>query len=233
MSLFQTETARCPHCDGTIRFEVVYSLFADRRPDLREAVLDGSFQRETCPTCGRQMRMQPRFSYVDTKRHQWILSEPTTELANWPELEEVARQTFAVNYGPGANPIARQMGGAMLPRVTFGWAALCEKLLCVQEAIDDVALECSKLLLMRAGGVVPVGDDVDLRLVGADAATLRFAWVRSRDEVASEVLTVPRTLYDGVAKESEAWAPVRAALQEGWYVDINRLLVPAEAAPAG
>jgi hypothetical protein len=227
MSLFQTETTRCPDCQGTIRFEVVYSLNADRRPDLRDAFLDGSFQRETCAGCGKQMRMQPRFSYVDNARHQWILVEPTSELHNWRELEEVARETFANNYGEGASRIARELGGAIVPRVTFGWAALSEKLLCIEAGIDDVALECTKMLVIRGAEAAPIADDVDLRLVEADAKQLRFAWLRSKDEVVAETLTVPRSIYDGVVKDAEGWAEMQAALQEGWYVDVNRLLVPA------
>ncbi len=228
MSLFQTESARCPYCQGTIRFEVVYSLNADRRPDLRDAILDGSFQRETCAGCGKPMRMQPRFAYVDNARRQWVLVDASSEMANWPELEDVAQETFANSYGEGASRIARELGRAMVLRVTFGWAALSEKLRCVEAGIDDVALECTKMLVMRGSGEAPIADDMDLRLVEADAKQLAFAWVRSNDEVVVEALTVPRAVYEGVLNDAKGWAGMRAALQEGCYVDVNRLLVPAE-----
>jgi hypothetical protein len=236
MSLFQTETARCPYCDGSIAFEVVYSVNADRRPDLRAQILDGSFQRETCAGCGKPMRMQPNFAYVDVGRGQWILVEPSAGLATWPELEAAAKETFAIAYGEEASRLAREIGRGLVPRVTFGWAALREKLVCGEAGLDDVALECTKMLMLRGLNEVPMADDVDLRLVevaagdraGDPAGDLVFAWLRSSDEVGTETLTVPRALYAGVAGEPEAWAALRGPLAGGLYVDLNRLLVPAD-----
>jgi hypothetical protein len=228
MSLFQTETARCPYCGGSIAFEVVYSVNADRRPDLREQIMDGSFQREICAACGKPMRMQPNFAYVDAGRGQWILVEPTSGLATWPELETAARETFAIGYGEGASRLARDIGRTLVPRVTFGWAALREKLVCQEAGLDDVTLECTKMLMLRGLSEVPLADGVDLRLVEATANELTFVWLRSSDEVVTETLTVPRKLYTGVASEPAAWAELRGPLAAGLYVDLNRLLVPAE-----
>ena len=228
MSLFQTETARCPYCRGTVTFEVVYSVNADRRPDLRAQILDGSFQRETCAGCGKPMRMQPDFAYVDVGRGQWILVEPSAGLATWPALEGAAKETFAIAYGEGASRLAREIGRGLVARVTFGWAALREKLVCREAELDDVALECTKMLMLRGLAEVPLADDVDLRLVGVTASELAFAWLRSSDKVATETLTVPRKLYAGVADEPEAWSALRGPLTSGLYVDLNRLLVPAE-----
>ncbi len=229
MSLFQTETARCPFCRGTIAFEAVYSVNADRRPDLREQILDGSFQREICAGCGKPMRMQPDFAYLDAGRRRWILVEPATGLATWPELEAAAREVFALGYGAGANPVARALGASLVPRVTFGWAALREKLVCDAAGLDDVALECTKLLMLRGLDDAPLADGVDLRLLEATEEELTFAWMRTADEAMTEMLTAPHALYDGVAADPVAWAEIRDALSGGLYVDVNRLLVPADA----
>jgi hypothetical protein len=195
---------------------------------LREQILDGSFQRESCAGCGKAMRMQPNFAYVDAGRGQWILVEPASGLATWPELEMAARETFAIGYGEGASRLARDIGRTLVPRVTFGWAALREKLVCQAAGLDDVTLECTKMLMLRGLGEVPLADGVDLRLVEATANELTFVWLRSSDEVVAETLTVPRKLYAGVASEPAAWAELRGPLAAGLYVDMNRLLVPAE-----
>jgi CpXC protein len=48
MSKFETQTLTCPSCGEAVDFEAVASVNADRRPDLREAILDFSFQRQVC-----------------------------------------------------------------------------------------------------------------------------------------------------------------------------------------
>ena len=41
MSLFESAKSPCPKCGTPHAFEVVASVNADRRPDLRAAILDG------------------------------------------------------------------------------------------------------------------------------------------------------------------------------------------------
>ena len=80
MSLFQTEEVACPSCGEKVNFDVVYSVNADRRPDLREAVLDGTFQEATCANCDKSFRLAPELSYLDVARRQWILVQPFEQL---------------------------------------------------------------------------------------------------------------------------------------------------------
>ena len=64
MSIFRTMTVNCPHCGTAGGFNAVMSVNADRRPDLRTAILDGSFQRQPCPQCGKDFRLDPEMTYV-------------------------------------------------------------------------------------------------------------------------------------------------------------------------
>ena len=43
MSLFKETVIDCPSCARELSFETVHSLNADRRPDLRAEILNGSW----------------------------------------------------------------------------------------------------------------------------------------------------------------------------------------------
>src|SRR5678815_2165427 len=72
MSIFKTVELPCPTCATRVSLELVHSVNADRRPDLRQAVLDGTFQREQCPACGLAFRVEPEFTYIDVGRGQFV-----------------------------------------------------------------------------------------------------------------------------------------------------------------
>src|ERR1700759_2618037 len=64
MSLFSTTQLQCPKCQQMTSREGVGSLNADRRPDLRQQILDGTFQIVECSHCGHTFRLEPDFNYV-------------------------------------------------------------------------------------------------------------------------------------------------------------------------
>jgi hypothetical protein len=231
MSLFETESLTCPACKATIPFEAAGSLNADRRPDLRAAILDGSFQVQACPSCGKSLRLDPQMTYLDIRRHQWILVQPAEDLARWMDLETQARRIFDLALGNAAPRPARRIGAEIQPRVTFGWAALREKLLCADQLLDDVTLELLKCRLLRAAPKPPLADDTELRLVGVAPGMLHLAWIDVAAGRVLETLEVPSALYEEIVEDPD-WQDLREALTEGPFVDMHRLLVSAEAAAA-
>ena len=66
MSIFKAMQLTCPVCRKAFDYEAVHSVNADRRPDLRAAILDGSFQQVDCPSCRARFRLDPSFNYLDT-----------------------------------------------------------------------------------------------------------------------------------------------------------------------
>jgi hypothetical protein len=224
MSIIENEEETCPGCGQALRVDVIHSINGHRRPDLRAAILDDTLQRARCPHCEATFRVAPRFSYVDATRGEWILVEPASGLAEWKDLEEAAAEIFDRTYGPRAPALAREVGEMLQPRVTFGWPALREKLLCSQLGLDDVSLEVVKATILREGGELPLGDDVELRLVGADADALTLAWLDAGTGAPIEELIVPRArLRDAASADFE---PLRDALTVGSFVDLHRVLVP-------
>lgn len=232
MSLFVTQDLPCPSCGKPVEFAVNFSVNADRRPDFRAAIIDGSFQSEECSHCGKEFRLEPEMTYLDIGRGQWILVRPASKRQEWPELEADAQATFDLAYGDAAPAPARAIGASLAPRVTFGWAALREKLLCRQEGLDDATLEMLKLLLMRTMPETPLTAETELRFGGMRDGALNFAWIRFDDESVVETLSVPRGLYEDIAAAPQDWAALREQLTAGTYVDVTRLLVETAAAPA-
>src|SRR5438445_8953366 len=107
MSVFNKVSVTCPSCGSSVEFNAVLSLNADRRPDLRAAVLDGSFQRQACPQCNTEFRLDPQLTYVDVARGLWVAAHPYAKLGQWKALEMQARATFDKAYGANASAAAR------------------------------------------------------------------------------------------------------------------------------
>lgn len=224
MSLFKPVSMSCPHCAKTLEFQASASVNADRRPDLRAAILDGSFQRENCPHCGESFRAEPELNYLDVGRGQWIAAFPVEWVDRWPELESDSVEAFTQAFGVQASDAAREIGDTLKPRMVFGWLALAEKLLAAEGQLDDATLELTKLALMR-GLDEPLEVGQQLRLIGSDGHDLSFLIVGrdGADDEAAEELDVPRDLYDDVAGQPADWHALRGKVSAGYFVDVARM----------
>jgi len=227
MSIFNTATATCPECGEPVEISWAASVNADRRPDLRSAILDRSFQAEFCPTCGQPMRLPPHLTYVDLARRNWILVEDVAELPQWAVHEAEAGKLFEESFGPAAPPVAQELASGVRPRLVFGWPALREKLICTELGLDDVQLELLKLAVMRGVAGTPVGDGLALRLVAGNDDTLTLDVVNDATETAVSTTELPRSLYDDIGTDTAAWAPLRARLVNEIFVDVQRFMIGA------
>ena len=117
MSLFKETVIDCPSCGRSLSFETVHSLNADRRPDLRAAMLDSRFQRTSCPHCGAGFRLDCDFTVLDVKRGQWVVAAPVAAIADWEAYEASARSMFARAYGDEAPPTHASSARSCKPRI--------------------------------------------------------------------------------------------------------------------
>ena len=225
MSLYKDLPVPCPSCGKEADQAVNFSVNADRRPDLVDEILDGGFQRLTCPHCDTEFRLEPELTYLHAEAGQWILVKPAGEIDQWADMERIADVLFEANYGAGASRGARELGASLSPRVTFGWPALREKVVCKNEGIDDVVLELLKMALLRTDKAPPISDAVELRLYGVYGDELRLGWIDAGTEEVHQTLDLPRQAYDDIAAHPERWEALSGELTEGAYVDMNRLLV--------
>ena len=226
MSVFQRVEVACPSCKSPVPFDLVHSVNASRRPDLRVAILDRSFQRKTCTACGFAFRMEPQFTYLDTWRKQFFAVWPASKLGECEALEARAVTSFAAAFGPDSD--MPELGDGMLARIVFGWAALNEKLIAAEAGIDDRTLEVAKIPLMQSLGDVQLGTDREFRLLGVDNETLVVGWLSTRSEDLDEELSAPRELLAEIEAQPSDWAALRADVVGEMFVDYRRgLLVGA------
>jgi CpXC protein len=224
MSIFQETAVACPMCGSELEFELVQSVSADRRPELREAILDGSFQRKACPSCGKRLRVEPELVYMDFQRGQYLGAWPATRRHEWKALAAQTRKTFDDALGKNAPASARKLGQGMQLRAVFGWWALAEKILARQLGIDDCTLEAAKLAVMRTQDESPLPGDSELRLLREQDGDLIFAWVGSHggsDEQPPQ-MRVPRQLIGDIEAAPDQWQALRDSVTEGDVVDFQR-----------
>jgi hypothetical protein len=222
VSLFTNSNYTCGQCGHLYAMEVVGSVNADRRPDLRTAILDETFQESACPSCANTVRMEPSFTYVDAGRGQWIASMPAREMAEYRAGERHAAELFSKSYGALAPAAAQAVGAGLQPRLTYGWPAVREKLLIRELGLDDATVELMKLDLLRRMPDAPLRPGVELRLVSMEEDRMRFEWVGAEDEAVINGLSIGRELYDAIAADSAGWAALRGVLLDGFFVDMQK-----------
>ena len=227
MSVFRTETVNCPSCATPVDFELVLSVNADRRPDLRDEIVAGTFQRRPCPSCGTEFRIDPEFTYMDLGHGQYIGVWPVAKRGQWQACAQKTAQTFDEALGKGASPEAKKLGARLEPRAVFGWPALTEKIIAREVGIDDRTLELAKVMVLRNGGETPVPGRRELRLVEARAEDFVLAWVRPADGAVETALRIPRTLIAEIDAEPEPWKAMRDNVGEGLVVDFQREMLAA------
>ena len=226
MSLFQTIDSPCPACKAPVSCEIVHSVNADRRPDLRDAILDRSFQMQTCTACGQPFRMEPEFTYLHIANRQFITVWPASRLPEWVELEKRGEQSFNIVYGPDTSPIAAEIGHELKRRTVFGWEAMHEKLVADANEIDDVTLELAKIAIQRWTDGPGPDDDTELRLLGVTPEQLMiFGVLKNGTEELLDHLSAPKDLITEIESQADAWQVLRDRLSEGTFVDMQRLVV--------
>jgi CpXC protein len=223
VSIFHPATMTCPSCGAQTEVLRSASVNADLRPDLRDAILDGGFQAESCAKCGESLRLPLHLTLLDLGRGQWIMAEPAELLEQWPEVEANAEGTYEQTFGDHAPPAGRDIGKNLRARLVFGWSALREKLIARDLDLDDVTLELLKVAIMRSVDAPPMADQTELRLTGGDRLLLNFAWIVADTESVLTRLTVPRVLHDQIAADTAAWAPLRAHFDGKLLVDLRRM----------
>lgn len=226
MSIFGKLTIPCPACDTPVDYELVHSVNADRRPELRDAILNGSFQRQACPSCGHEFRVEPEFIYMDFGRAQYIGVWPASKRRQWRACAAQTRAVFDDAMGKNAPREARSLGDKLVVRAVFGWPALVEKLLARQAGIDDRSLEVAKLAVMRSQEETPLPGRSEFRLVGEHDGDPLLAWVGAHsDEDVPPVLRVPRQLIADIEADPTTWKAARETTSEGDMVDFQRELL--------
>lgn len=225
MSLFVSMHVDCPECDHTNTMDAVGSVNADRRPDLREEILEDQFQIIKCANCDTEFRLQPEFNYLDVENGLWILAMPADGVADYIENEDKTTALFGTSYGADAPDAAQTVGDNLTCRLTFGWLAAREKLVLRIAGLDDIIVEMMKMDLLRRmpGAHFDIG--VELRVTSVSDENLELAWVRAVSEEALEFMAVSKEAYFSVENARDQWGGIEAQLTDGPFVDIQKLFL--------
>jgi hypothetical protein len=186
MSWFETESFTCPRCSGTFTASTADTINVTRMPSARDRILDGTFHRFGCETCGETITIDRTFLYSDLRREQFIHVFPVDHAGDWPQWEEIAGQTFWQAFTP-APPAMREVATRFRVRAVFGLAALADKLRAWDADLDDAIVETLKLELAATHPVVSTRTDaaIDIVTVGDElievaATSLTGAWSEER-----------------------------------------------------
>lgn len=225
MSIFLPVKASCGKCGTAVEASLAASVNADRRPDLRQAILDGTFQSMACPSCGTQVRLPAHLTYIDMARHQWILVEDAAQIERWREVETEAGALYDQAFGQGAPAIQRTLGEGMVPRLVFGWPGIREKLLAEEAGLDDAVLELLKISVLRNVPGSPLSDTTELRLVETEYSHMTLRWLEGKTEESIADLPLDREIYDDIAGDLAPWAELKGELEAGLFVDMRRIFL--------
>jgi hypothetical protein len=221
MSTFTSRTRACRACGTDNEHSVAVSLNGDRMPELRDQILDGTFQRFACVNCGSTVRIEDPMVYIDFERKEWLTCFPTVRESEWHRLELEPLEDWKEAMITHAAPIARKMSAGFKVRAVFGFDALREKLLCFQHAVEDGLLEVLKFDLVRSVADIAFVPNRRLRLYAVDGDTLWFG-VTGTDRT----LPAPRSLLTEYAMEPLEWLSLTERLRRGPYVDLGRIMLP-------
>lgn len=243
MARFEERALTCPHCNHVAMRTVAVSVDADHGKAQVQEILDGTFQRFACESCGKRYRADGPLAYLDFDDKRWVGVFPEPEERRWWKLEREPAAAFERNMLEYAPPIVREWAPGFEIRAVFGLEALREKLVAWAAKIDDRVLEAYKLALLRSMGPYELGPAARprLRAVRMDAARgelLDFEVPRRVERAAGAdgepggsewrlaKIAIERRELDRVASNREEWAPVIEALAAGPYVDLGRLFIP-------
>jgi len=222
-----TLTCACGH---TSEISVADSLHVSDAPELREAILAGTFHVFPCPACERTHPVEKLLSYTDFPRRHWFTVVPPGAMLDRAPWLAVAREGFQKNMVQNAPPLVQGWAGEMTQRLVFGLASLREKLVAFDAGLDDHVLELLKLQIIRDFQLT-LSLETYLFLVEDAGKNLIFEYGAPGTD-GTTIVPMPRISYEQIASRGEAanWA-LAPVIREDIIVDY-RLLMAGKSASA-
>lgn len=224
MSVFREREIVCGACGTPSVQPVALSIHGSRAPALLAEIRAGRFHRFRCASCNADTLVDGPLLVIDFQQPWWVQLYPRAWVSSWRALEADAQRRFDEAIAVNAPDFVRELAPAFVRRVVFGLGALREKLLLRDAAIDDVTLECAKLLMIaeRTDAVVEVQR---VHEIGADSLTLVGA--------PEGAMTIDRLRLSAIGNDPSLQG-TREKLSAGPFVDAQRIFEPGtDRAPPG
>jgi CpXC motif protein len=227
MSRLEVHTLTCPHCGNAQEAKVYVSVNGARIKDAADRIIAGELGRIECTQCGEHFYTEDVLLYTNLPQHLWILQYPRAARDRYQELEADAERVFEREYFVRAPPMVQRDAVGVERRVCFGRPELVEKLLAYRHAIDDRALECLKLVLMRdrIGELFHYGPS-SLYLTACEPALLTFAVVSHADALPVHTLQASMADFERVRAGLDDFRGPFPHLFDKAYVNASRYLSP-------
>jgi hypothetical protein len=195
MAVFHPHKVRCT-CGKEFLAPLARSVNAARSPQIREAILKGTFHSFTCPKCSERVTVERPFYYTDLSRHCLYHVRPR---GRRHEFKETSRDLDRV---AGFFPAATLPDGKPTLRVLFGLDELREKLVAQDAGIDDRLLELLKVLLVYEHPFLTRRARLRLSLESVGKGSLDFAAAYEHSPERFRV-SMPRSVADGLEQRSD------------------------------
>jgi hypothetical protein len=126
----QSALLTCPHCNAQSEQQLTPFLDLGKHPKQKLAILTDSVFTLTCPSCKKQYAVMHELLVVDEKQHVAFMLIPDTELGE-VDGKVTGKEEF----------------GQYMLRLVGSSASLKEKLLLLDNDLDDRVIELCKLYL--------------------------------------------------------------------------------------
>lgn len=162
MSHFETQPVECKHCHKEGEMQVWDLVDVDSNPELREKILNGELFTFHCPHCGKETIVPHAVLYHDMEHKFAVL------LTFKPD---------GFDYGPLDIPAPPDnMVEEYKFRVVFNWSDLKEKILILEQELNDIAIERFKYMQLHYfASKNGWGDNTIIRFEKADTTNADWA----------------------------------------------------------
>lgn len=148
MSQLAPALVTCPRCAHAWSTALYSSLDADTIDAELDAVLDGSFERRSCPACAHEFSPEHSMLLVSHIRRLWIVMQPLADRPRYALMERGVELVLAEQFAAAARVVAERLRGTR-GRLVFGHHQLTEAVRSAYAGLDASLLECAKLLTVR------------------------------------------------------------------------------------
>lgn len=187
----QEYTIRCPQCQHEQDVRLSDKLDANARPDLKERLMDNTFNRIECEDCGFSFRADMPVLYTDLKKGIII---------HWIPLHSQPLEVIQKEFEASQDEMRRQLPkGTPIPRLqlVLTRVELVERIFLLEQDLDERLIEYVKYLIYQNNAERVPAKDKNLLFNAQKSDDHNFCFVVQDINTASfdEVLTYPRSQY--------------------------------------
>ncbi|HEX6768190.1 MAG TPA: CpXC domain-containing protein [Candidatus Binatia bacterium] len=232
MSRCEIQQVACPKCGATQEEKVFVSVNGARIKAAADLIIDGSWGELECLKCGARYHRDTPMLFTDLPGGLWIVQYDRSQRRRFAHLEDEANQIFEREFVQRPPAAIRRQALAVKRRICFGRRQLAEKLLARRHGIDDRALECLKLVLLRdyLGELFQFGP-TEFVLQRVEPEQLRLIAVPIDEPRSVLDVTVRIERLQAIAQDEDSFRKPFAELFSKLYVNATRYFCDDAAVP--